>query len=448
MVCGIIRLRKKERKEVDKWMLLKILNDKTLRRRILYTIFIVIIFRIGVHLPIHGINLNAIKDLQKSDYFASLDVISGGALQRYSYFALGLSPYITASIFIQVLQQGVIPRLKEWSEQGEFGRQKLKRLTFVVSLGLGLVQAFGIAYGFYNLSELKLLSGSSNVSYLTIALSLTLGSFILAVLAETINNYGVGQGISVIVLAGILSELPLKLYQYLISQSWLAWASLIGALIVLILLVYLYESLVKRYKVYNSRQIGRFDFKSTLPIKVNISGVVPLIFASSLMGLPPVLISQYLKDNELGKHILKMFDTSHLSGILVYTVVVIFFVFAYNQIQANPEAMAKNLSQNNVYIKGIAPGEETERFLFKEVHKISAFSIIFILLIVTLPMLLVWYFGLPTFLGTLGSSILIVVGVLQELSRQVRGQLLNQEYRGLMNTRVRSMGVAKLHVRI
>lgn len=429
-------------------MLLKILNDKTLRRRILYTIFIVIIFRIGVHLPIHGINLNAIKDLQKSDYFASLDVISGGALQRYSYFALGLSPYITASIFIQVLQQGVIPRLKEWSEQGEFGRQKLKRLTFVVSLGLGLVQAFGIAYGFYNLSELKLLSGSSNVSYLTIALSLTVGSFILAVLAETINNYGVGQGISVIVLAGILSELPLKLYQYLTSQSWLVWASLIGALIVLILLVYLYESLVKRYKVYNSRQIGRFDFKSTLPIKVNISGVVPLIFASSLMGLPPVLISQYLKDNDLGKHILKMFDTSHLSGILVYTVVVIFFVFAYNQIQANPEAMAKNLSQNNVYIKGIAPGEETERFLFKEVHKISAFSIIFILLIVTLPMLLVWYFGLPTFLGTLGSSILIVVGVLQELSRQVRGQLLNQEYRGLMNTRVRSMGVAKLHVRI
>ena len=429
-------------------MLLKILNDKTLRRRILYTIFIVIIFRIGVHLPIHGINLNAIKDLQKSDYFASLDVISGGALQRYSYFALGLSPYITASIFIQVLQQGVIPRLKEWSEQGEFGRQKLKRLTFVVSLGLGLAQAFGIAYGFYNLSELKLLSGSSNVSYLTIVLSLTLGSFILAVLAETINNYGVGQGISVIVLAGILSELPLKLYQYLTSQNWLVWASLIGALIVLILLVYLYESLVKRYKVYNSRQIGRFDFKSTLPIKVNISGVVPLIFASSLMGLPPVLISQYLKDNELGKYILKMFDTSHLSGILVYTVVVIFFVFAYNQIQANPEAMAKNLSQNNVYIKGIAPGEETERFLFKEVHKISAFSIIFILLIVTLPMLLVWYFGLPTFLGTLGSSILIVVGVLQELSRQVRGQLLNQEYRGLMNTRVRSMGVAKLHVRI
>lgn len=427
-------------------MLLKILNDKTLRRRILYTIFIVIIFRIGVHLPIHGINLSAIKDLQKSDYFASLDVISGGALQRYSYFALGLSPYITASIFIQVLQQGVIPRLKEWSEQGEFGRQKLKRLTFVVSLGLGLVQAFGIAYGFYNLSELKLLTGSSNVSYLTIALSLTLGSFILAVLAETINNYGVGQGISVIVLAGILSELPLRLYQYLTSQSWLVWASLIGALIVLILLVYLYESLVKRYKVYNSRQIGRFDFKSTLPIKLNISGVVPLIFASSLMGLPPVLISQYLKDNELGKHILKMFDTSHLSGILVYTVVVIFFVFAYNQIQANPEAMAKNLSQNNVYIKGIAPGEETERFLFKEVHKISAFSIIFILLIVTLPMLLVWYFGLPTFLGTLGSSILIVVGVLQELSRQVRGQLLNQEYRGLMNTRIRSMGVA--HVRI
>ena len=429
-------------------MLLKILNDKTLRRRILYTIFIVIIFRIGVHLPIHGINLSAIKDLQKSDYFASLDVISGGALQRYSYFALGLSPYITASIFIQVLQQGVIPRLKEWSEQGEFGRQKLKRLTFVVSLGLGLVQAFGIAYGFYNLSELKLLSGSSNVSYLTIALSLTLGSFILAVLAETINNYGVGQGISVIVLAGILSELPLKLYQYLTSQSWLVWASLIGSLIVLILLVYLYESLVKRYKVYNSRQIGRFDFKSTLPIKVNISGVVPLIFASSLMGLPPVLISQYLKDNELGKYILKMFDTSHLSGILVYTVVVIFFVFAYNQIQANPEAMAKNLSQNNVYIKGIAPGEETERFLFKEVHKISAFSIIFILLIVTLPMALVWYFGLPTFLGTLGSSILIVVGVLQELSRQVRGQLLNQEYRGLMNTRVRSLGVAKSHVRI
>lgn len=429
-------------------MLLKILNDKTLRRRILYTIFIVIIFRIGVHLPIHGINLSAIKDLQKSDYFASLDVISGGALQRYSYFALGLSPYITASIFIQVLQQGVIPRLKEWSEQGEFGRQKLKRLTFVVSLGLGLIQAFGIAYGFYNLSELKLLSGSSNVSYLTIALSLTLGSFILAVLAETINNYGVGQGISVIVLAGILSELPLKLYQYLISQSWLVWASLIGALIVLILLVYLYESLVKRYKVYNSRQIGRFDFKSTLPIKVNISGVVPLIFASSLMGLPPVLISQYLKDNELGKHILKMFDTSHLSGILVYTVVVIFFVFAYNQIQANPEAMAKNLSQNNVYIKGIAPGEETERFLFKEVHKISAFSIIFILLIVTLPMVLVWYFGLPTFLGTLGSSILIVVGVLQELSRRVRGQLLNQEYRGLMNTRVRSLGVTKAHVRI
>ena len=429
-------------------MLLKILNDKTLRRRILYTIFIVIIFRIGVHLPIHGINLNAIKDLHKSEYFASLDVISGGALQRYSYFALGLSPYITASIFIQVLQQGVIPRLKEWSEQGEFGRQKLKRLTFVVSLGLGLVQAFGIAYGFYNLSELKLLSGSSNVSYLTIALSLTLGSFILAVLAETINNYGVGQGISVIVLAGILSELPLKLYQYLISQNWLVWVSLIGALIVLILLVYLYESLVKRYKVYNSRQIGRFDFKSTLPIKVNISGVVPLIFASSLMGLPPVLISQYLKDNELGKYILKMFDTSHLSGILVYTVVVIFFVFAYNQIQANPEAMAKNLSQNNVYIKGIAPGEEAERFLFKEVHKISAFSIIFILLIVTLPMLLVWYFGLPTFLGTLGSSILIVVGVLQELSRQVRGQLLNQEYRGLMNTRLRSMGVAKLHVRI
>ena len=425
-------------------MLLKILNDKTLHRRILYTIFIVIIFRIGVHLPIHGINLSAIKDLQKSDYFASLDVISGGALQRYSYFALGLSPYITASIFIQVLQQGVIPRLKEWSEQGEFGRQKLKRLTFVVSLGLGLVQAFGIAYGFYNLSELKLLSGSSNVSYLTIALSLTLGSFILAVLAETINNYGVGQGISVIVLAGILSELPLKLYQYLTSQSWLVLVSLIGALIVLVLLVYLYESLVKRYKVYNSRQIGRFDFKSTLPIKINISGVVPLIFASSLMGLPPVLISQYLKDNDLGKHILKMFDTSHLSGILVYTVVVIFFVFAYNQIQANPEAMAKNLSQNNVYIKGIAPGEETERFLFKEVHKISAFSIIFILLIITLPMLLVWYFGLPTFLGTLGSSILIVVGVLQELSRQVRGQLLNQEYRGLMNTRVRSMGGRQL----
>ncbi|HFU4365164.1 TPA: preprotein translocase subunit SecY [Streptococcus suis] len=432
-------------------MFLKLLKDavkvRLVRNKILFTIFILFVFRVGTHITVPGINAKSLEALSNLPFLNMLSLVSGNAMRNFSVFALGVSPYITASIIVQLLQMDILPKFVEWGKQGEVGRRKLNQATRYISLGLAFVQSIGITAGFNALSGVQLTNMPLNWQmYLLIGSILTTGSVIVTWLGEQITEKGYGNGTSMIIFAGIISSLPGTFHEIYIDRFVNIESSRLGEsaifvaiLVVLILLVVYFTTFVQQaeYKLpiqYTKRAQGA-PSSSYLPLKLNPAGVIPVIFAGSITAVPTSLIQYFASQNQSAGWLLTVqeyFDYSTVKGMLVYAGLIILFTFFYTFVQVNPEKTAESLQKSAAYIHGVRPGNGTEQYLSKLLTRLATVGALFLSFVALLPIIAQNLFGLSSNIAFLGTSLIIVISTSIEGIKQLEGYLLKRKYVGFL----------------
>lgn len=419
-----------------------------LRRRILFTLLVLLVYRIGAFIPVPNINTDILKlqdQANSNDVFGLLNTFSGGALFQFSIFAMGIMPYITASIIVQLLSMDVIPRFAQWAKEGEVGRRKLAQITRYGTIVLGLVQAFGLAIGF-NRIYAGLVVNANFTTYALIAIVLTAGTAFLMWLGEQITENGIGNGISIIIFAGIVAAIPTGMSQIYKTQFANAGDALFLNVIKVVILVIVVIALiagvifiqqgVRKIPVqYAKRVVGRkmYGGQSThIPLKVNAAGVIPVIFALSLLVFPPTLAS-FWRGNPIADWIITNLNYTQPLGMTLYVLLIIGFTFFYTFVQINPEQMADQMKKNGGYIPGIRPGKTTSVYLTRVMTRITLSGAIFLSIISILPMVLGSVAGLPNSVRIGGTSLLIVIGVGLETMKQIESQLIKRHYKGFIN---------------
>lgn len=417
---------------------------KHLRNRILFTLMVIAVYRIGTYIPVPGMNVAALNAGQGSNaLFSLLNMFSGGAFYRFSIFAMSVTPYITASIIVQLLQSGVIARFEEWQKEGESGRQRLTQITRYLTVGLGLVQAIGFTYMFHN--ERLLLPGADDWwSYIVIIITLATGDTLLMWFGEMITEKGVGNGISILIFVGILprfSQLGQEVYtKWFMGQSGHLFLSIVkvlmliaGVIIIFALIVYVQQAERKIPIQYAKRVVGRTVYsgqQTHIPIKVIAAGVIPVIFAVSLLILP-YTISTYFKSQAWASFILHYLSPNTDWYMLFEVVLIIAFSFFYTHVQINPQQLAEQLQKHAGFIPGVRPGYDTELYIVKVINRVTVFGSLFLGIISILPFILLRAINITSFyLG--GTSLIILVGVALQTMQQMEGQLLQRQYRGFI----------------
>ena len=417
-----------------------------IRRKIIFTLLMLIVFRIGTFIPVPNVNADVLKAQDQLNVFGVLNTFGGGALMNFSILAMGIMPYITASIIIQLLQMDVVPKFTEWSKQGEVGRRKLAQITRYFTIVLGLIQAFGTSYGFNNLAGGMLIENPGIPTYLLISVVLTAGTAFLMWLGEQITSKGVGNGISIIIFAGIAAGIPSTVNQIYAQQFENAGEQLFLRIVTVLLIVlaviaiivgviFIQQALRKIPIQYAKRMVaGRTPAggQSThLPLKVNAAGVIPVIFAISFIITPPTIAS-FFGTNDVTLWIQKNFDYTSPVGMIVYVVLIIAFTYFYAFIQVNPEQVSENLKKQGGYIPGIRPGKNTQEYLTRVLYRLTLVGSLFLALIAILPVFFIQFAGLPQSAQIGGTSLLIVVGVALETMKQLEAQLVKRHYKGFI----------------
>ena len=400
-----------------------------LRQKVLFTLAMFIVFRAGTHIPVPGVNASVIEQLFRSgNLFGLLDMFSGGALSKFSIFAMSITPYINASIILQLLKV-VVPTLEQWSKEGEEGFKKTTKLTRMLTVALAFVQACGMAYG------LKMAINNPGIfSILLIAITLTAGTVFLMWIGEQITARGVGNGISLIIFAGIVSRLPdgLKvIFQYLQAGTVsllnvILFAAIALAMVVFVIIIS--EGIRKIPVQYAKRVVGKKAYgghTSYIPLKVNQAGVIPIIFASSVLMFP-VTIAQFV-DVPWVKAMGKLFQWGSPLQTTLYVLMILFFTYFYTAVSLNIGDLSDNIKKNGGFIPGLRPGNPTTEYLDKVMSRITLAGAIFLSLIALMPHVIGWvtriegvYFG--------GTALLIVVGVALETYKQIESQLVSRSY--------------------
>lgn len=425
-----------------------IMKVEDLRRRILFTLLVLIVYRIGVFIPVPNIDTNILSatDRQQADIFGLMNTFSGGALFQFSIFAMGIFPYITASIIVQLLSMDVVPKFAQWAKEGEAGRKKLTQFTRYGTIVLGLIQAFGMSIGFNSMYVGGLVIDPSFTTYAMIAIVLTGGTAFLMWLGEQITEHGIGNGISILIFAGIVSGIPTMaqtLYLELFVGAGdaiflnIIKAVIIVAVVILVIVgvIFVQQGVRKISVQYAKRVVGRkmYGGQSThIPLKVNAAGVIPVIFASSLL-LFPGTIAQFWPHN-----IVAMWITDNLAmtaplGMVLYVLLIIGFTYFYTFVQINPVQMADQMKKNGGYIPGIRPGKTTSTYITRVMTRITLSGALFLAAVSILPLIFGKIAGLPASIQIGGTSLLIVVGVALETMKQIESQLIKRHYKGFIN---------------
>lgn len=433
------------------WLRIKrILSNKTVMLRLAFTLAILLVVRIGSHITVPLFNTQAIVDFMRDSgsFVAILNNFSGQSLERFSILALGISPYITASIALQLLQM-VIPQLKEWSEQGETGKQKINQLTRYLAVGLAFLQGYALIIGVSSgpgtvlIPSLEASITSSGIRYffyIYMALVMAAGTALMIWLAGLITKKGVGNGTSLLIVAGIVTSLPTMwttLWTKYITNGTSGWSIVWFIFILLlyfgILLGVVYMQIANR-KIpvqYANRQ-GKSD--SNIPMKINSAGVIPVIFAQTIMSIPLTFSS--LSGGSTGNTwINNIFSSQKPIGFIIYVILIIIFTFFYSFMQINPEKIANNLSKSNAYVPGIRPGQDTQDFVAKLLFKITVIGTTYLVLLAVLPIITSVIFGFEgseaqaITLG--GTSLLIIVGVAIETTQQIETDASQTDYSGI-----------------
>ena len=421
-------------------------KDKEIRNKIYFTLFILLIYRIGANIAVPGINAKAITQVAQTGLVPMLDTVSGGGLDNYSIFSLGVSPYITAQIVIQLLQMDIVPTLVEWGKQGEVGRRKTNQVTRYLTLAVAFFQSIGITLGFNALTQMGLVKSQTPQTYIEIAIIMTAGTMLLTWLGDEITDKGLGNGVSVIIFAGIIARLPSGLWQIYkegvinnsASDRWqgiLFFIAIIVAILIVTQLVTWVEQADRRIPIQYTRRATISGSESFLPLKVNVSGVIPVIFASSFIVTPATILMAFQRtqdDQQWFKVMNQIFSLQTTPGVIIYTFLIILFTFFYAFVQVNPEKLAENLQKQGAYIPSVWPGKDTQNYISKMLIKLSTVGSVFLGLVALLPQLATNFWNLPSSIGLGGTSLLIVIGVVLELSRQINGLLMKREYVGFI----------------
>ena len=429
-------------------LLKEALKVKQVRSKILFTIFIVFVFRIGTSITVPWVNANSLNALSGLSFLNMLSLVSGNAMKNFSVFALGVSPYITASIVVQLLQMDLLPKFVEWGKQGEVGRRKLNQATRYIALVLAFVQSVGITAGFNALSGAKLLTVPLTPQvFLVIGAILTAGSMIVTWLGEQITDKGYGNGVSMIIFAGIVASIPdmikgiyVDYFVNVPSDRMTSSLIFVAILIIAVLLIVYFTTYVEqaKYKIpiqYTKVAQGA-PSSSYLPLKINPAGVIPVIFASSITAAPAAIL-QFVSasglDWEWVKTAQELVSTSTPTGVALYALLIILFTFFYTFVQINPEKAAENLQKSGAYIHGVRPGKGTEEYMSKLLRRLATVGSLFLGVISILPIVAKDLFGLSEVVAFGGTSLLIIISTGIEGIKQLEGYLLKRKYVGFMD---------------
>ena len=429
------------------------LKVKDIRKRLLFTLVVLIICRLGSQLPIPGIDTDTISQYLNSllgDSFNLLNSFTGGSFESMSLFALNVTPYITASIIIQLLTIA-IPALEEMQRDGEEGRKKLTAITRYVTVGLALFESVAMAIGF---GRQGMIPNMSFLKGIVVVASLTAGSAMLMWLGERITEKGIGNGISIVLTINIVSRIPSDmslLYENFVKGKTIAKGMLAACIIAVIILfvvvlVLILNGAERRIPVqYSRKMVGRkmMGGQSTnIPLKVNTAGVIPVIFASSIMSFPSIIAQFAGKGNGtgIGSEILRGLSSNNWCnpsqiqyswGLIVYVVLCVFFAYFYTSITFNPLEVADNIKKQGGFIPGIRPGKPTSDYLTKILNYIIFIGAVGLVIVAVIPFFFNGVFGADVSFG--GTSIIIIVGVILETVKQVESQLLVRNYKGFLN---------------
>ena len=426
---------------------------KDIRSKIFYTFLMLVVVRLGSQLPIPGVDRSYFANWfsqQVGDAFNFFDAFTGGSFEEMSIFALNITPYITSSIIIELLTIA-IPKLEEMQKDGEEGRKKLTAITRYVTVGLALLESIAMVIGF---GSQGLIPDMTSMNVITVVVSLTAGSAFLMWVGERITEKGVGNGISIVLMINILSRVPsdiTTLYETFIKPQTVAKGALaaviiLAVIVVTVVLVILLNGATRNIPVqYAKKMQGRKMVggqSSSIPLKVNTAGVIPVIFASSLMSMPSIIAAFMGRGNGngIGSKILKglsqqnwfsLSNPVYTLGFVLYAVMIVFFAYFYTSITFNPIEVADNMKKQGGFIPGIRPGKPTQDYLEKILNYIIFIGAIGLLIVCTIPIVFNGAFGASVSFG--GTSIIIIVGVVLETLKQIESQMLVRNYRGFLS---------------
>ncbi len=434
----------------------KILSNKEILQKIIFTFAILLVFKIGTYIPIPLISTTSIKGvIAGNDFLTVLNAFSGGGLSNFSILALGISPYITSSIIVQMLQL-LIPKLKEWGEQGEVGKVKLGRVTRYVTLILAMVQALVLIFGLGAQPENVLIDSLIQYKsyywafYIYMAIVITAGSAFTMWLADLITRHGIGNGSSMIISAGIISSIPAMFStlgtKYLGANTTglniFLYILVIVLYIAMILGVVYFEGAVRKIPVqYANRpsQLNQASQGSDIPVKLNSANVIPVIFASTLMSIPMTIIGimGLTTSSTAGFWVNEVFSNSKPIGCTLYIVLIVFFSFFYSFMTVDPDQISDNLDKQGAFIPGYRPGEDTKIQLSRMLFRITLIGAAYLVFIALVPIIVSAAFGFTSSEASTitigGTSLIIVVGVAIETFRQIETASETKDYKGFLD---------------
>ncbi len=404
-------------------------KNKDIQKRILFTLLVLFIFKLGTTIIVPGVDTSNFQDL---GYFELLNVFGGGALEKFSILALGVMPYITASIVIQLLEMDIVPYLAELSKQGHTGRAKLNQITRVLGIVLAFINGYVFSFAF--------LKNGTPIEYMQFATVLTAGTAFLLWLGDQITAKGIGNGISLIIMAGIIANIPnmfAQAFETLVKigtaqETTLGIISFIVYVLVyigIIIGIVFIENAERRIPIqYANKSNAILGKQNYIPFKLNSAGVMPVIFASALMTLPSILAS-FIKKDGFTIFVSKWLTMNTATGFGLYIIFIIAFAYFYTFLQLKPKELAENLQKNGGFIPGIRPGEETVQYVSKILKKITLVGAIFLAILAALPIAFGMIFTtLPNSVTIGGTGILIVVGVALETYKQIESELVTRDY--------------------
>lgn len=419
-----------------------IFTNKDIRNRILFTLFAFLVYRLGSAITVPDVNTaDLVAGIEDNSLFAMINLLGGGGLEQFSIFALGVTPYITASIIIQLLSMDVVPHLSELAKNGATGRKTLDKYTRYLAVVFAFVQSFSLVYGFSQTYTTLIEGGVTMAKIMYIATIFTAGSMFLVWIGDQISIKGIGNGISMVIMAGIVGRMP--------QQFADAWTTLIGTestiengawlfagYILVYLLIIIFVTLIntaeRRIPIQytsSSIQLSKRSESNYLPLKVNSASVIPVIFASSLM-MAPLQIASFFPTNDIIRTMQDWLGLQTWYSLLIYVLLILFFTFFYTKMQINPEKISENLGKSGAYIPSVRPGTETKNYVNKVLSRITVLGSICLALIAVLPhiMPLIWT-DMPTSMALGGTGMIIVVGVAIETVRQVQGLITQKSYK-------------------
>lgn len=416
-------------------------TNKDIRKRILFTLFAFLVYRLGCAITVPGVNTEGlVGSLENNSLFAMMSLLGGGGLEQFSVFAIGVTPYITASIIIQLLSMDVIPSLTELSKSGANGRKKLDQYTRYLAVVFGFVQSFSISYSFSHMYSGLFIGGLNTARLLYTSMIFTAGSMFLVWIGDQISAKGIGNGVSMVIMAGIVGRMP--------QQFSAAWTSLVGAdhpnggwvfaaYILIYLLIIVFVTLINTAELRipiqytsSSMSLAKNSKMNYLPLKINSASVIPVIFASSLM-MAPIQVASFFASNQSWYQTMQQWlGLKTWYSVAIYVILIILFTFFYAKMQINPEQAAENLGKSGAYIPSVRPGKQAETYINKALSRITVLGAGALALIAVLPHLmpLLWP-EMPTSMALGGTGMIIVVGVAIETVRQVQGLITQKAYK-------------------